>query len=147
MSDNSDEIIVNYFKPHFDSITFYSWLREPDFCNNYEQRWNKDNQISDLKAQIKEKDSIINAVETPENETNTNDETTETTPDTVEVSGGPYIENGYLYLLGRKKYSSLEDKLYNYKVDQKVREEYNVDKAFTFWYNNQYYVLYRFFRF
>ena len=46
MSDNSDEIIVNYFKPHFDSITFYSWLREPDFCNDYEQRWNKDNQIS-----------------------------------------------------------------------------------------------------
>ena len=53
MRDNSDEIIVNYFKPHFDSITFYSWLREPDFCNDYEQRWNKDNQISVKDEQIK----------------------------------------------------------------------------------------------
>lgn len=46
MPDNSDEIIVNYFKPYFNSLTFYSWLREPDFCNDYEQRWIKDNQLS-----------------------------------------------------------------------------------------------------
>lgn len=54
-----------------------------------------------------------------------------------------YIEDGYLYLLGRKKYSSLENKLYNYEIDQKVREEYNVDKVFTFWYNNKYYIFYQ----
>lgn len=53
-----------------------------------------------------------------------------------------YIKDGYLYLLGRKKYSSLEHELYNYKVDQEIRAEHNV-KAFTFWYNNQYYVFYQ----
>lgn len=44
--DGSDEMIVNYFKPHFHSITFYSWVREPDYCNNYAERWEKDNNIS-----------------------------------------------------------------------------------------------------
>ena len=46
MADGSDELIVNYFKPYFRSITFYSWVREPDFCDDYAKRWLRDNQIS-----------------------------------------------------------------------------------------------------
>ena len=46
MPDDSDELIVNYFKPYFHSITFYSWIREPDYCENYVERWQRDIQIS-----------------------------------------------------------------------------------------------------
>ncbi len=46
MSENADTIIVDFFKPFFSKITYYSWLREPDYCNNYRERWNRDNQIS-----------------------------------------------------------------------------------------------------
>ncbi len=46
MSENADTIIVDFFKPFFRKITYYSWLREPDYCNNYRERWNRDNQIS-----------------------------------------------------------------------------------------------------
>lgn len=46
MDENADIFIVNYFKEFFNTITFYSWLREPDFCRNYEKRWIRDNQIS-----------------------------------------------------------------------------------------------------
>lgn len=46
MDEKVDEYLVNYFKPYFDSITYYSWLREPDYCDDYEERWNKDNLVS-----------------------------------------------------------------------------------------------------
>ncbi len=46
MDDKADEWIVNYFKPYFPNISFYSWMREPDFCNNYKERWLKDNELS-----------------------------------------------------------------------------------------------------
>ncbi len=46
MPDNSDVLIVNYFKEYFKSVTFYGWLREPDFCDKYRERWIKDNEIS-----------------------------------------------------------------------------------------------------
>ncbi len=46
MSDNADEFIVNYFKPFFEQITFYSWLREPDFADNYEEQWERDKELS-----------------------------------------------------------------------------------------------------
>ena len=46
MDDGCDEFIVNYFKPYFDNVVFYSWLREPDYCLDYKQRWIKDNSIS-----------------------------------------------------------------------------------------------------
>lgn len=46
MSDEAALFIVNKFKPYFDQITFYSWLREPDFCSDYEARWQKDNNLS-----------------------------------------------------------------------------------------------------
>ena len=46
MPNNSDKQIVEYFKPYFRSVTFYSWVREPDYCDNYAERWEKDNEIS-----------------------------------------------------------------------------------------------------
>ena len=46
MEEGADAWIVNYFRPYFNSIAFYSWLREPDFCDDYVQRWHRDNQIS-----------------------------------------------------------------------------------------------------
>lgn len=46
MNNGDDEYIVSFFKPYFNSITYYSWLREPDFCDNYVERWRKDNEIS-----------------------------------------------------------------------------------------------------
>lgn len=46
MEEDADVWLVNYFKPYFSNITYYSWLREPDYCNDYKQRWRKDNQLS-----------------------------------------------------------------------------------------------------
>lgn len=46
MDDAAAEWIVEYFKPYFEKICFYSWLREPDFCDDYRQRWEKDKLLS-----------------------------------------------------------------------------------------------------
>lgn len=46
MDSDSDVWIVNYFKPFFNKITYYSWLREPDFCSDYKERWKRDMQLS-----------------------------------------------------------------------------------------------------
>lgn len=46
MDKGVDQWIVDYFKPHFAKIGYYSWLREPDFCYDYRERWEKDKQIS-----------------------------------------------------------------------------------------------------
>lgn len=46
MEEDADIWLVNYFKPYFSNITYYSWLREPDYCYDYKQRWRKDNQLS-----------------------------------------------------------------------------------------------------
>ena len=46
MEESADVWIVNHFIPYFKNITYYSWLREPDFCDDYAQRWRRDNQIS-----------------------------------------------------------------------------------------------------
>ena len=46
IADKTNEMIIEYFKPYFESITYYSWLREPDYCDDYKQRWIKDNEIS-----------------------------------------------------------------------------------------------------
>lgn len=46
MEAGADEWIVDYFKPYFERISFYSWLREPDFCEDYRARWEKDKQLS-----------------------------------------------------------------------------------------------------
>lgn len=46
MEPGADVWLVDYFKPSFDTIVFYSWLREPDFCGGYRARWARDNEIS-----------------------------------------------------------------------------------------------------
>ncbi|MBU1093174.1 MAG: radical SAM protein [Firmicutes bacterium] len=46
MEENADQYLVDYFKPYFDSVTYYSWLREPDYCPEYAKRWITDNKIS-----------------------------------------------------------------------------------------------------
>ena len=46
MEADADRFIVDFFDPYFDQIAYYSWLREPDFCDDYEDRWKKDLQIS-----------------------------------------------------------------------------------------------------
>ena len=30
---------MDYFDPFFEKIAYYSWLREPDYCDNYVKRW------------------------------------------------------------------------------------------------------------
>lgn len=46
MDGGSDIWIVDYFKPYFKNIEYYSWLREPDYCDDYRQRWERDKRIS-----------------------------------------------------------------------------------------------------
>ena len=46
MEDGADKWIIDSFKPYFDKIEFFSWLREPDFCDNYRERWEKDKELS-----------------------------------------------------------------------------------------------------
>ena len=46
MEEGADTWLVEYFKPYFDTIAYYSWLREPDFCDGYRERWARDNAIS-----------------------------------------------------------------------------------------------------
>ena len=46
MDDRDDKWIVDCFKPYFDKIEFFSWLREPDFCQNYRERWEIDKELS-----------------------------------------------------------------------------------------------------
>ncbi|MCI8441270.1 MAG: radical SAM protein [Provencibacterium sp.] len=46
MEEKADIWLVNYFKNHFQTVVFYSWLREPDFCDSYSRRWARDNEIS-----------------------------------------------------------------------------------------------------
>ena len=46
MEEDADVWLVDYFRPWFDTIAYYSWLREPDFCVGYRERWARDNAIS-----------------------------------------------------------------------------------------------------
>ena len=46
MEPGADEWIVSRFTPYFDQITFFSWLREPDFCPDYRERWERDKKLS-----------------------------------------------------------------------------------------------------
>ncbi|MBR2891826.1 MAG: AMP-binding protein [Bacilli bacterium] len=50
-----------------------------------------------------------------------------------------YFENEYLYIVGRKKYSSLENLFYNYVNDQLLREKYSLKKVYSLWYNDKIY--------
>ena len=44
--NGADEMLVNSFRPHFEQIEYYSWLREPDFCGEYRARWERDKALS-----------------------------------------------------------------------------------------------------
>ena len=46
MEAGADEWIVNQFRPYFERIEFYSWLREPDFCPDCRARWARDKALS-----------------------------------------------------------------------------------------------------
>ena len=46
MEPEADAWIVERFKPYFDRIAFYSWLREPDYCPDYRARWERDKALS-----------------------------------------------------------------------------------------------------
>ncbi len=46
MAPGADEWIVSLFEPYFETIEFYSWLREPDFCDDYQARWERDKRLS-----------------------------------------------------------------------------------------------------
>ena len=46
MDDDADRFIMEYFSPYFEKIAFYSWLREPDYCDNYRERWERDVAVS-----------------------------------------------------------------------------------------------------
>ena len=61
-----DALIVDLFKPYFNNIEFYSWLREPDFCNDYKNRWIKDNELSSFKPERFELASFYRIVRDPE---------------------------------------------------------------------------------
>lgn len=53
-----------------------------------------------------------------------------------------FIDKKYIYVYGRKKYSSLTNLFYNYLADERIRERYNLNKAFTLWYNDRIVVFY-----
>lgn len=46
MEDGADRFIMDFFSPFFDQIAFYSWMREPDYCPDYQERWKKDVALS-----------------------------------------------------------------------------------------------------
>lgn len=46
MENGADEWIVEQFRPWFPTITYYSWLREPDYSPDYRARWEKDRRLS-----------------------------------------------------------------------------------------------------
>ncbi len=46
MDADADTHIMDFFSPYFEKIAFYSWLREPDFCEDYKNRWKRDLEIS-----------------------------------------------------------------------------------------------------
>ena len=51
LSDDDAKWIVSLFRPYFEDVTFYSWLREPDFCSEYRKRWNLDCALSSKKPE------------------------------------------------------------------------------------------------
>ena len=46
MEPDADRFLMEYFDPYFEKIAFYSWLREPDYCEDYAVRWERDVAIS-----------------------------------------------------------------------------------------------------
>ena len=46
LNDSDMRTIVDSFQKHFEKITVYSWLREPDYCVNFRERWLADCELS-----------------------------------------------------------------------------------------------------
>ena len=46
MEPGADEWMVDLFRPYFEKITFFSWVREPDYCPDYRERWERDKALS-----------------------------------------------------------------------------------------------------
>lgn len=66
LDDYYPDFLIRLFKPYFKDITFYSWLREPDFCSNYQERWIKDCELSSIKPERFELASFYKIVRDPE---------------------------------------------------------------------------------
>ncbi|MBQ1508180.1 MAG: hypothetical protein IIZ47_02040 [Erysipelotrichaceae bacterium] len=46
MEEDADRFVMGVFSPFFDKIAFYSWIREPDYCDHYRERWERDLMVS-----------------------------------------------------------------------------------------------------
>jgi len=46
MPEDTDTRLIEAFRPCFDAVTYYSWSREPDFCDGYAARWERDCALS-----------------------------------------------------------------------------------------------------
>ncbi len=66
LNEDYSDFIVKLFKPYFKEVTFYSWIREPDFCVNYQDRWIKDNELSTIKPERFELASFYKIVRDPQ---------------------------------------------------------------------------------
>ena len=66
MSDKDAEWIASLFRPYFKDLTFYSWLREPDFCSDYRKRWELDCSLSSKKPERFELASFYRIVRDPD---------------------------------------------------------------------------------
>lgn len=53
MEEDADRFIMDYFDPYFEKIAYYSWVREPDFCSHYRERWYADAAISKNTAPLR----------------------------------------------------------------------------------------------
>ena len=59
MEEGADAWIVDYFKPFFHQIAYYSWLREPDFCDDYRARWGFLAHVALAPAQKAQQNSVL----------------------------------------------------------------------------------------
>ncbi len=66
LTDTDAEWIVSLFNPYFKDLTFYSWLREPDFTPDYRKRWEADCALSSIKPERFELASFWRIAHDPE---------------------------------------------------------------------------------
>ena len=66
IEDDYATFLAGLFRPYFRNLTFYSWLREPDFCPNYKWRWEEDNRLSSIKPERFELASFYRIARDPE---------------------------------------------------------------------------------
>ena len=66
LNDEDAEWAVSLFKQYFKDVTFYSWLREPDFLPSYRTRWEKDCALSSVRPERFELASFYRVVRDPD---------------------------------------------------------------------------------